>query len=344
MSTAAIAPSPARETKWTVVSGAMVGSVRLMNAESFSIGRSPECEFVIISDPKCSRKHAQIEWRGDSCELSSLNLENLVQVNDQPVAHAVLADGDMILLGTTKVQFNLTSVADESSIRHRQLSVVSRSTQAPQSPTPHSQRAPEAYGAPIPQSRPRRQGSVRRAPGGKSNTGRFVIYGIIAAVIGYVVFSDPAKKKELLKLRTEQQITAEIETANKLQESALNQPQKRFDQSVTSKQAQENYVRGFRDFRKGQFERSLDAFQACLALDPAHVLCNRYIRVAQRRFNELVQYDIVLGRKYRDQNQFKPCIAAFRNVMSMVKDANSAPYKEAKANYEACNALAEGRY
>ncbi len=330
--TAALAPS-ARETKWTVVSGAMVGSVRLMNAKAFTIGRSPECEFVIINDTKCSRKHASVQWNGDSCELTSLNPDNLVQVNSVPVGAAVLADGDMVLLGTTMVQFNKTSVADDSSIRHRQLTVVT------------DRSAPAHYTrpqAPSPQQRPN-QKNPRRS-GGKSSANKFVIYAIIAGVIGYVVLSDPAKRKEQLKLRTEQQVTADIETANKLQEAAGNRPTRRYEQSVSSRQAQENYVRGFRDYRKGQYERSLDSFQACLALDPAHVLCNRYIRLARRKFNELVQYNVVLGRKYRDQNQFKPCVAAFRNVMVMIKDANSAVYREAKANYDACNASAEGRY
>ena len=93
-----------------------------------------------------------------------------------------------------------------------------------------------------------------------------------------------------------------------------------------------------------QFERALEAFQACLALDPNHVLCNRYMRLSQRKFNEMIQYYVLLGRKYRDQNQFASCRSAFRNVMVMVKDANNETYKLAKANYEACNAFVEGRF
>jgi hypothetical protein len=171
-----------------------------------------------------------------------------------------------------------------------------------------------------------------------------VIYAILGIVVLLLFTGNSKKKKDALAMRTEQQIQADIEAANKLEAAAQTSAQKKLDDSVTAKQAQENFVRGFRDYRAGQFERSLDSFQACLALNPNHTLCNRYIRLAQRRFNEIVQYDMVLGRKYRDQNQFNPCRAAFRNVMVMVKDANSLIYKEAKANYDACNALAEGRY
>jgi tetratricopeptide (TPR) repeat protein len=167
---------------------------------------------------------------------------------------------------------------------------------------------------------------------------------VIALVGGYLILSDTKKKKEEFGLRTEQQMNADIESANKIKEARENENAKRLDTAPTARQAQENYVRGFRDYRKGQYERALESFQACLALDPSHVLCNRYLRLSQRKFNEMVQYYVLLGRKYRDQNQFASCRAAFRNVMVMVKDANNETYKLAKANYEACNAFIEGRF
>jgi pSer/pThr/pTyr-binding forkhead associated (FHA) protein len=326
----ALTPS-SRETKWTVIRGAMTGAVRLMTSTSFLMGRSPECEFVVISDPKCSRKHAAIEWTDEGCEIRSLSDDNPVLVNDQPCRRRqLLNDGDLVTVGSTVIQFNNTSLPDESSIRHRQLSLV-----------PHAPAAVPAH--PASAATPSRSRS-RRSKSKEKKSSKLWFYLILGGILAFFFLGNSSKKKKALQLRTEQQIQADIEAANKLQEAALNSPVRRLDQSITAKQAQENFVRGFRDYRKGQFERSLDSFQACLALDPAHVLCNRYIRLAQRRFNELIQYEIVLGRKYRDQNQFKACRAAFRNVMVMVKDANSAAYKEAKANYDACNALVEGRY
>ncbi len=300
------------ETKWTVISGPMSGSVRLMNSASFFIGRSPECEFVIVSDPKCSRKHARIESGPQGCEVESLTEKNFVLVNGKEISKALLHDGDVLTIGDTKVQFNLTSLPTVRSIQRPAKKEAKRNS------APRSQK--------------------KKAPG------KVVFYIVLGLVLMFIFVGNSKKKKLELGLRTEQQIQADIETANKLEEAAQNTPVKKLDQTITSRQAQENFVRGFRDYRKGQYERSLDSFQACLALDPSHVLCTRYIRLAQRRFNELVQYGIVMGRKYRDQNQFKSCRSAFRNVMVMVKDANSAPYKEAKANYDACNALVEGRF
>src|SRR6185369_6264458 len=100
----AIALSPAMETRWTIVSGAMAGSVRMMTAESFTIGRSAENEFVIVNDPKCSRKHAGVSIGPAGYQISSMNEENKVMVNGREVDNAVLQDGDIVTVGETEVK------------------------------------------------------------------------------------------------------------------------------------------------------------------------------------------------------------------------------------------------
>jgi pSer/pThr/pTyr-binding forkhead associated (FHA) protein len=313
----AVQVSPASETKWTVINGPMKGSVRLMNLSQFTIGRNSDCEFVISNDPKCSRKHALVSTDRQYSYIESLNDKNPVSVNGRDIERARLKDGDIITIGETQIQFNATSLPNLQ---------------------PHPIYARVAPAPGIPRSN-RPTGRSVKSGGAK----RFLMYGGLA-LVGALIFLDSPKKKKELELRTEQQIQADIEAANKLKEISDQQAMKRLDGSLTAQQAQENYVRGFRDYKKGQYERALVSFQACLALNPEHILCNRYLRLAQRRFNELIQYQIVLGRKYRDQNQYKACRSAFRNVMVMIKDANNASYREAKANYEACNSLVEGRF
>jgi hypothetical protein len=330
----ALALNPAQETKWTVISGAMAGTVRLMGAGGFSIGRSPENEFVIVNDPKCSRKHATVSWTARGCEIVALNEANPVCVNGEECSRALLKDNDVVTLGGTEVQFNMTASAAETPAfsNSTELAIVNPTIPLPAAPA-HSR-------SPAP-ARPRSSSSRKK---NKSNPNRLVIYAVLGIVVLFFATATPRKKKNELALRNEQKIQADIDEANKLEEKANQMPIKRLDDSPMLRQAQENFVRGFRDYRKGQYERSLDSFQACLVLDPNHQLCTRYLRLAQRKFSELVQYDIILGRKYRDQNQFRACRASFKNVMTMVKDANSSPYKEAKANYDACNSMVEGRF
>lgn len=310
----ALAVQHAAETKWTVVKGPMKGVVKLMSQAQFYIGRSTECEFVIVNDPKCSRKHAMINATPQGCEVISQSEANLVLVNGKEVQRQILKNGDVVTLGETDLQFNATARPNLAVARNENAYTV-RAGQPP-----------------------------RRPKTKKSSSTRLVIYAALA-IFAMWIFTSPSKsRKKTIDLRTEQQIQADIEAATKLKEVADAASVKRMDTSMNGRQAQENYVRGFRDYKKGQYERSLISFQACLALNPEHVLCNRYIRLAQRRFDELIQVQMVLGRKYRDQNQYKACRASFRNVMVMVKDANNPAFKEAKANYDACDAFVEGRF
>lgn len=317
----AVALHPGLETRWTIMNGSMRGAVRLMNQSQFTVGRNPECEFIITNDPKCSRRQAGVRVTSKGCEVLSLNDKNLVLVNGREVESALLNEGDVITFGETEVRFS-TAVAPQPMIMEQ--------------PAAQTQLAHSAV-HPLPKKRRARQANPQ------GNAKRFVIYGVVALLL-YWIFGTEVKKKEELGLRTEQQMNAEIESANKVKEARESENLKRVDPSIHARQAQENYVRGFRDYRKGQYERSVISFQACLALNPSHVLCNRYLRLSQRKFNEMIQYYVLLGRKYRDQNQFQSCRAAFRNVMVMVKDANNETYKLAKANYEACNAFIEGRF
>jgi hypothetical protein len=331
MSDTALAIAPASATKWTVVSGHMAGSVRLMNAPVFYVGRSPECEFVIVNDPKCSRKHAQVTSDGYVCEVTSLNDKNPVRVNDREVERAPLNDGDIITFGETKVQFNLTNVQ----------------ALAPQPyPQPYPQAVPDLGIAPAPAPARRKSRRSKRktsAPSGSSSSMRFIVYGIVALLVYWVLSPTGAKKKQV-QIRNEQQIKADIEAAKKLRDASEAQALERMDRSVPARQAQENYVRGFRAYHQGQYERALYSFRTCLALQPEHVLCNRYLRLAQRKFDELIQYQVTWGRRFRDQGQYSSCRASFRNVMVMVKTPSSPLYQEAKANYEACDNMIEDRY
>src|SRR4051812_24227265 len=96
---AALVPSPATESRWTIMSGAMKGAVKVLHDPAFTIGRSPESQFVIVNDPKCSRRHATVQWTSRGCEITSQSRENPVAVNGAEVSTAVLKNDDVVTLG-----------------------------------------------------------------------------------------------------------------------------------------------------------------------------------------------------------------------------------------------------
>lgn len=315
------------ETDWTVVAGPLSGTKVRMTQTQFSIGRSHECELPIPNDPKVSRKQALVYWDGQAFRIQSLVSQNPVLIEGQPISDSEIHSGTIIQLGDSQIKFVLRSQGHLTSVP-----AMTPPAGIPPSP-PQPPRSSSFHSS---HSRPTKKSGA--------NAKRWIIYGVIGALVWWLLSDDSGKKKNPFEIRMEKQIESDIEEARELQKIAEKARGDRLSPTVSERNAQEHYVKGFRDFRKGQYERSIGSFQACLALAPDHPLCNRYLKLSQKKFGELIQYHMVLGRKYRDQNQFKACRAAFRNVMVMVRDPSSSIYKEAKTNYVACNSLVEGRF
>src|SRR5262249_9163305 len=91
------------DTKWTVMNGHIRGTGRWMSLSEFTIGRSTECEFVVIQDAKCSRRHVLIHCSPQGCELVSLSEDNPALVNGKPVMRYWLSDNDLVTVGQTDI-------------------------------------------------------------------------------------------------------------------------------------------------------------------------------------------------------------------------------------------------
>lgn len=68
------------------------------------IGRSPQCDLV-LADRDVSAKHAIITRTGRGWSLEDVRSRNGTYVNGQKISHGILADDDVIRLGSTKLRF-----------------------------------------------------------------------------------------------------------------------------------------------------------------------------------------------------------------------------------------------
>ncbi|HZA78634.1 MAG TPA: DUF3662 and FHA domain-containing protein [Acidimicrobiales bacterium] len=91
--------------------GAGAGSLVLPTGERFtlaehpiSIGRRPECN-IVLADPNVSRNHAEIRPQGEGFMLTDLGSTNGTKVNGVRVEQRMLADGDEITCGNTRLRF-----------------------------------------------------------------------------------------------------------------------------------------------------------------------------------------------------------------------------------------------
>jgi hypothetical protein len=195
----------------------------------------------------------------------------------------------------------------------------------------------------MPSPRPRSSGRRRKVAGG-SNSGRVRFYAIVA-VIGiffyWMMTSTPAKKKELT-FRSTEQIEKDIETSKEdLKEFEARR--EKLD-NVQYRRAQENYIRGFRDYKQGNYGRARESFQVVLNLDPDNELAKRYYQLAKLKFDETVKAHMLQGNRYREKKNWRMCASSYFNVMTMVANNQDPIFKEAKQYYNECILAQSGRY
>lgn len=300
------------------MSGPEKGTVYRLVGQKVTLGRGTDNDISIAEDKKASRHHAKITLSAEGFVISKVSDRNTMVVNGEECERSPLVDGATFKIGVTEFRFNISS--NLPSKKKAPLSVSSK----PSSPKKRS----------------------RKGKGNQQKSPLFYIYvAIILGIFGFAILDEGGQAPtEEVDLRTDEKIQADVEAEKERREALQKEKEASGKGSVRYKMAQSHYVAGFRDYRQGQFERAIESFQACLSTFPKHILCNRYHRMAQKKFSELVQYHMILGRKYKDQGQFASCRASFRNVLTMIKDSNSAIYKEAHVNYKSCNDQVEDRF
>jgi pSer/pThr/pTyr-binding forkhead associated (FHA) protein len=80
------------------------GGARELGDVRTLIGRSGECD-ITLDDPNVSRRHAEVRRDGEGFVVVDLESTNGTEVNGKRIREAVLADGDVIGIGTTRLTF-----------------------------------------------------------------------------------------------------------------------------------------------------------------------------------------------------------------------------------------------
>jgi FHA domain-containing protein len=87
-----------------LISGGQPVRVYPLGAAELSIGRADQSD-IALSDPGVSRNHARVLREGDDFIVEDLRSTNGTEVNGQPVRRRRLADGDVIKLASSTLQF-----------------------------------------------------------------------------------------------------------------------------------------------------------------------------------------------------------------------------------------------
>lgn len=105
--------NPAVQIKLKVLKGPHEGQSFHLTKSSFTVGRGPENEVVLINDPQVSRQHARLQVVGQDIEIINLSQKNKVKVGNEIVQKWKLLNDSTFIIGDTEIQiiYDLGKVA-----------------------------------------------------------------------------------------------------------------------------------------------------------------------------------------------------------------------------------------
>jgi pSer/pThr/pTyr-binding forkhead associated (FHA) protein len=343
------APILARTLKYrlTVSNGGIPGQSFVFDKSVVTIGRGPENDVVFANDARMSRAHVEIRLHLGQIIVRNISQKNTLYVNGEKVEEKTLSESASIQVGETVLKLELEAEPVAPLVVAKAGgSVVPRPTPST-APPPSTARPIQNFSSPAgpPPPPPQRSQSLSGPSVGGNSRVRF--YLILAVILGlglWLFSSDDAAKKKETPLRSEGDVVRAIEESAQAVQEIRKKQEASGQDSLQYKSAQEHYIKGFRDYRQGQYARAMQSFQAALSFYPSHELARKYLLQSQRKFEALIDSNMAQGRKYLQKQNYRMCQSSFASVMIMVKDATKPKYREAKQLYDECSLYLEGRY
>lgn len=95
---------PAVQIKLKVLKGPHEGQSFHLAKSSFTLGRGPENEVVLINDPQISRQHARLQVVGQDIEIINLSKKNKIMVGSEEIQKWKLINDSTFVIGDTELQ------------------------------------------------------------------------------------------------------------------------------------------------------------------------------------------------------------------------------------------------
>lgn len=184
----------------------------------------------------------------------------------------------------------------------------------------------------------------------KASASKMRIYLIIAIAIGVGYYFFGMDQKKVVKASNQKTILNYTDDLkSKLNSKAEKENQKKLEKlyemknSPTTLRAQENFLKGMRDFQLGNYARAQEFFQVVLNLQPGHELAKRHLYLSIVRFDEVLKAKLMLGESYYQKHNFKMCQSMYEQVLNMLQGKSSDQnYQIASAMVDKCRLASEG--
>lgn len=296
----------------TVLSGPSKGSTFQLVGQTISIGRDADND-IVIKDDKVSRKHALLTINPNGIYIENINPRNFITTQKGQVQNLIITTNTKIKLGDTQIVINIPTKQPAMSLANQAQSGFSHSSQ--------------------------------KAKMSGLDKGRIRFYSIVALILGalaYFILSPGKKETDAPKFNTQEVITEKLEQTKEQLSNLKNRKIEDRNMIIFNQKVKSFYIKGFRDFQQGQFDRAIASFSACLSLSPSHQLCNKYLHLSQKKKDELIQYHMRSGRRSLDKKQYQSCMSSFKNVIYTIQNSSDPVQQEAELNHEICELRLKG--
>lgn len=330
MSAALQVRSPQTKFALRIIRGPQKGEIYKINPPGLIVGRDMTTCKIALEDPRISRQQCRIDFHSHGISIEDLSGKNTTIINGNAItAPHELQSGDEIHIGDTFIEFQILD----------QKNSVSSSPISPSLSARLGALKPSAYSAPSPQTSSGPQ---------KSYKGYIVIACVcVVGAITFFLLPDVKKPNSNSKVTSADDLNKAIEA---VQEHQKKIEKARGELTDTTSQsyynyytAEKNYIRGFRDYQNGKYSRAIEAFQTTLAVNPKHPTARRYYRLAEKKRQERVDQYMDIGRKYKEKNLYRMCIAEFEKVLQTINQPNNKKYQLAKEQIRECRLCQGGQ-
>lgn len=281
-----------------ILDGPDKGAQFQLVAGEIKIGRG-ENNDVILHDPRCSREHAMLKITSQAVLIEDRGSSTGVSVDGQMSSRAFLSNGSKIVIGSTTLIFKKVVEANRIPSKRE---------------TPHS---------------------LSKGPSKGTDPKKirfYAILGIIILVGAFLFTSNPPPPPPVNTPSVEE----EIELSKKRQENLIKD---QFQSGKASRQyldAQAAFTKGIRDYREGLYKSAVISFSAAIAIYPEHPTARRYLKLAQLKLDEQIQFLMNEGTRFMEQNKYQHAKASFKNVMVLINDKENKIYQEALEKHNEC--------
>lgn len=311
----------------------------VFNKPIVTVGRDPDCDVVLESDLKVSRKHFKFEMRGAQLWIKNISEKNSIFVNQMKIDELQITDTCSVQVGDTILKVEVEPAFGFQPKQPPPIHLKSLEPLYEEKTKVANQFGMDSSPQPLfiePQKREKTSGNSQVS----SSNQKTIIYFVLILIIGSYLFFDnkPSQKvSEGLKPRLQVEVSQSLVRSQDAVSKILEDKEKSGQNTLQYKTAQEHYLKGFRDYQNGQYGRAIQSFQAALSFYPKHDLALKYHTQAVAQQEKLIQFHLNQGLQNRGRNNFRLCKASYQKVMILVKDSTNPAYIQAKQFFDECS-------